>query len=84
MTLYRKMTSIAPEDDTETSNRIHRCKDCDEDCWCVPDKQACWFGGVSNVDGEYYMTDLADGYCPWLYPELEFPPKPNTGPEANQ
>lgn len=40
-----------------------RCTDCDADCWDVHLKTNCW------------VYDPDKGFCPWLHPGIEFPPK---------
>ena len=64
-------------EDYATSHSPPRCVDCDEDCWLVENKMKCWLGGTTYdaSTGTTYETDLATGYCPWLMPGLEFPPR---------
>jgi hypothetical protein len=58
-----KTLSRASRSAAEKEARDKRCKDCDHDCWDVPDKVVCW------------SHDPTQGLCPWLYPGLEYPPK---------
>lgn len=43
-----------------------RCTDYDTECVDVPNHLACWQGGCRTINGVEYVTDQADGYCPFL------------------
>lgn len=51
-----------PKEDTIPKEGISRCKDCDTDCWDVPNKLKCW------------LYEEGTGHCPWIHLDVVFPP----------